>query len=108
MGHDTPQSGSMKKFPLWLCCLAWITVVCAATYSDADWNAVTEVMNKHIAGKFYPGATAVVGNVKGEILYSQAVGHFTYGAVPPHNSNNPAMDVDVRSGSCHRIMVPKN
>eukprot|EP01113_Clastostelium_recurvatum_P005287 TRINITY_DN1235_c0_g1_i2.p2 TRINITY_DN1235_c0_g1~~TRINITY_DN1235_c0_g1_i2.p2 ORF type:complete len:460 (-),score=136.61 TRINITY_DN1235_c0_g1_i2:1415-2794(-) len=70
------------------------------------WASATQILQEAVVQGVFPGCTAVVGTRQG-VLYSAAVGNFTYGTNPPYNSNNPPMTLDTRfdMASCTKVSV---
>ena len=60
-----------------------------------DWDSATLILEKGISNHYYPGCTALVADSTG-ILYTWALGNFTYGVPPPMDPNSvPAEELDV-------------
>jgi hypothetical protein len=78
----------------------------AAALGLGKWDVLDKLLEKGVSNGVFPGAVAVVGNAHG-VLYEQAVGSFTYGQIPPRNSNNPKMTVNTAfdMASCSKVMA---
>jgi CubicO group peptidase (beta-lactamase class C family) len=89
-------------------CLLFALMTCvylgAALANDYD-APLDSILRDAIARHVTPGAAAIVGTGS-EILYSRGIGHYTYGAVPPRNSENAAVDVNTfyDMASCSKIL----
>lgn len=55
-----------------------------------DWTSVDRALEAGVADGAFPGCVAIVGDAKGA-LYVKTFGHYTYGAIPPRNRDNPHM-----------------
>ncbi|EGG21761.1 Hypothetical protein yfeW precursor [Cavenderia fasciculata] len=83
-----------------------IVVNASTTSSDESiWNPVTAFLQSAVNNGTFPGCVALVGNKDG-VLYSQAVGSFTYGIPTPLNKPvNPPMQLDTLfdMASCSKV-----
>jgi len=75
--------------------------------SSSIWDPVDELLQAAVANGTFPGCVALVGNKKG-IVYSAAVGNYTYGATPDYHEpgvNNPSMSLETLfdMASCSKV-----
>ncbi|KAF2078278.1 hypothetical protein CYY_000468 [Polysphondylium violaceum] len=75
--------------------------------SASIWSPVDELLEGAVSNGTFPGCVALVGNKKG-ILYSSAVGSYTYGIPPvyhPPGIDNPPMALDTLfdMASCSKV-----
>jgi CubicO group peptidase (beta-lactamase class C family) len=61
--------------------------------SDAyNWRPVELALETAIANEAFPGCVAAVTDPTGAVVYMKGFGNFTYGLIPPFNTDNPLMD----------------
>eukprot|EP01100_Stratorugosa_tubuloviscum_P009056 TRINITY_DN3795_c0_g1_i1.p1 TRINITY_DN3795_c0_g1~~TRINITY_DN3795_c0_g1_i1.p1 ORF type:complete len:441 (+),score=154.82 TRINITY_DN3795_c0_g1_i1:69-1391(+) len=59
-----------------------------------DWSDVDKVLENAIQSKAFPGCVALIGAQQG-VLYTRALGNFTFGVSPPQNPNeNPQITLE--------------
>ena len=75
--------------------LMLVLVLTPGCNADDRWDEVTKVLQSGVADHAFPGAVALVVN-ETDVLYSKAVGSFTYGNPPPFSTGNPAMTMASR------------
>jgi hypothetical protein len=85
--------------------MLFITILFFSCIFGYDWSHVDAVLQNEMGLHTFPGflllsshltnhslgAVAAVISKKG-IIYQKAIGNFTYGSVPPRNTNNPPMN----------------
>jgi len=76
---------------LFVVCCAFLS--CSSLSSDSVWDEATKILENAIRDGYFPGATAMVADATG-VLYSVAVGSFTYGVPPPYDDDNPQMQLN--------------
>lgn len=65
----------------------------SSSNGSADWSSIDALLLWGVQNHTFPGAVALIAT-KDSILYSRAVGNFTYGAAPPLNPTNPPVQLD--------------